>query len=321
MERRQALIPRELLLDRELKPTAKLLWMVTQLHSPCTTAALARLTGLSEPTIAHSRTDLSGRGWSDRATDQAGIPLPSDLLADRRVGVQAKLLYGALQLTPEFRNPSGRFTYAKLRALTGISLPTIRMATAPLVDTGWLRVSQANQLSPIEFVLRNPIEDQISGELELLKLRVDEAEFKGEALMREYLSLLIDSEEFEDNAFPGFLRNPSTDEPLQFDRYYHCGVAFEYNGPQHYRTTSRYPKEKKVKAQRTRDLIKAGICLEKGIQLIVIHPGDHTLRTMTEKIGVRLPRRDLRGKGPLISYLEKAGQEVLRTARKYGWTR
>lgn len=56
--------------------------------------------------------------------------------------------------------------------------------------------------------------------------------------MREYLSLMIDSGEFEDNAAPGFLVNPLTDERLQFDRFYPPGVAFEFNGPQHYGATS-----------------------------------------------------------------------------------
>lgn len=40
------------------------------------------------------------------------------------------------------------------------------------------------------------------------QLRLQESEFRGEAIMKEYLSLLIDSDEFEDNARPGFLVNP-----------------------------------------------------------------------------------------------------------------
>src|SRR5690606_12471297 len=111
--------------------------------------------------------------------------------------------------------------------------------------------------------------------------------------MREYLSLLIDSDEYEDNAAPGFLVNPLTEERLQLDRYYPPGVAFEFNGPQHYGPTEHYTAEEAVK-QRVRDLIKAGICAGRGIQLKIVHAEDLSLSKMKKIVGHLLPLRDLR---------------------------
>ena len=93
------------------------------------------------------------------------------------------------------------------------------------------------------------------------------AEFKGEAPMKEALSLLVDSRVFLDNASPSFLVNPDTGEKLEFDRYYpKDDVVFEFDGAQHYVATERYDEEA-VRKQRLRDAAKRDICAESGIRL------------------------------------------------------
>lgn len=72
--------------------------------------------------------------------------------------------------------------------------------------------------------------------------------------MREYLSLLVDSDHFEDNATPGFLVNPLSGEELQYDRFYPPRVAFEFNnGPQHDGPTALYASGRDIRRLRARD--------------------------------------------------------------------
>ena len=122
--------------------------------------------------------------------------------------------------------------------------------------------------------------------------------------MREYLTLIIDSDEFEDDAAPGFLVNPFTDERMELDRYYPGQVAFEFNGQQHYEPTE-FSTAKEVGKQRVRDHIKAWICEDRGIPLVVVHAEDLTLKTMLNKVSNCLPVRDLRNSGLIVRYLEK----------------
>ena len=88
-------------------------------------------------------------------------------------------------------------------------------------------------------------------------------------------------------------------------------MAFESNGPQHYRATDRFTPGQ-VAAQRERDYIKMGICMERGITLLIIHPGDLTVAAMQQKVANRLPLRDLTGYDLLIEHLESESRTYRR---------
>ena len=104
-------VPDALLLDRHLGKSAKLLWIVLQQISgdaatvPATWLLQAR-SGLARHTVLRALAELRARGWLPHGPDrgcaagQAGAAaahIPEDLLPDRRVSVQAKLLYASLQ--------------------------------------------------------------------------------------------------------------------------------------------------------------------------------------------------------------------------------
>lgn len=115
--------------------------------------------------------------------------------------------------------------------------------------------------------------------------RVRTAQFRGEALMRAYLNLLVDDDGFENDASPGFLVNPFTNEEMQLDRYYSLpGVAFEHNGLQHYQATQKYPDETELLKQQMRDHAKQLICANRGIHLVVVHIEDLSLEGMRQKL-------------------------------------
>ncbi len=102
---------------------------------------------------------------------------------------------------------------------------------------------------------------------------------------------------------------------MQLDRYYPPGVAFEFNGPQHYGPTQHYTAEEAAN-QRVRDLIKAGICASRGIQLKIVHAEDLSLSKMKKIVGHLLPLRDLRHEGPRIRYLESVSRLYRRKAQR-----
>lgn len=309
-------VPAPVLLDPQLRASAKVLWMVLQLggtgNPPFTPATLERLSGLARHTVMRGLAQLAE--WKPGGGD-GQASLPPDLLLDTRVSVRGKLLYGVLQLTPGFRRSAGDFTYNQLSSLAGTSTNTVKHAVADLCATGWLKILQVNRLSRIQFTLRNPATEQQQDALVKVRQRLQESSFRGEAIIREYLSLLVDSDEYDDDASPAFLVNPYTGEEMQFDRYYPHSVAFEYQGPQHDGPTERYPNSTAAIHRQARDLIKLGICMTRGITLVVLYPTDLHLAMMRQKVDGLLPLRDLKGQDRVVTYLEAVSRAYRKDAR------
>lgn len=325
-------VPALLILDRKLSPVAKLIWVVLRQNrdrGPISLALLERRSGLSRPTLRKGLAELSASEWHPAvrtrgearseavasAFSGAGVLLPAALVGDRRVTVRGRLLYGHLQLTLRFTHPTGHFIHAQLAKQSGAGLNTVKRALDDLVASGWLETTQQTRRAPVPFTLLDPFVARVEVEIARTERQLEGSRFLGEALMRAYLSLLVDSEAFEDNATPGFLVNPLTGEGMQFDRFYPPDVAFEFNGPQHYGATERFS-EATAAGQRARDYMKLGICAERGIRLVVIHPEDLTLETMRRKIDPSLPRRDLTGHEALIAHLESVGRRYRLAARR-----
>lgn len=300
MVQRVVQVPISLLLDPDQTPSAKIVWMAQRLHGVVGIKELQAYTGLSANTVTLA---LGRIAPPKRTPGETKVKIPGPLLAERTVSPQAKVLYGLLQATPDFRDDSGRFTYASLGALTRLSRNTLKRSLSDLLHAGWIRMTQANQHSPVHFTLGHPAWRRSLEEVELARRRIKRAENKGEAIMHEFLSLLIDSDQFTENARPGFLVNPLTGERLELDRFYPPDLAFEYHGTQHDRSTERFS-EAEVRAQQLRDVIKAGLCLYRDVRLVIIREADLSLQTMTRKIGPGMKLRDLAGHEALIEMLE-----------------
>ena len=310
---------------------------------------LARLAGVSRPVVYQALRILEreglfpGDGAGSGSSAAAGrretcVSLPAALVADRRIDPQAKVVFGLLKLyRRELRQTGGlsqdpsrrgagevepagvessaslEFTYSQLAQVTGLDRRTVAKAIRSLSAAGWLTVTRGSHRRPVRCQLKDPRLAGSETELQKAKRRLQKATFAGEAIMREFLTLLVDSEEYEDDAAPGFLVNPLTGERLQLDRYYPPSVAFEFNGPQHYGPTELYSAEEAEK-QRARDLIKMGLCAQRGIHLVIVHAEDLSLSGMKQKIGNLLPIRDLTDEGPRISYLQAVARRYRRRA-------
>jgi hypothetical protein len=141
---------------------------------------------------------------------------------------------------------------------------------------------------------------------------------KGEFLMKRYLDLRINSDEFVDNARPEFLVNPMTDEPLEYDRYYMSRVAFEFNGPQHHGTTEAYPDEKALKEAKARDLFKKALSDKTGVKLITVTAEDLRPDVLGKLIPDDLPLNPIDEAGPhfkalvriCMAYAAKAARQT-----------
>ncbi len=302
MEETAVYAPVSLLLNPDLTPSAKVLWMALRHNGSVGVTQLAACSGLTRPTVRTGLAQLFAAGWCtagelgpacmlNPAPSAARVLVPDGLLADTRVGAQAKVLYGALQGTPGFRKGAGQFTCPGLCQWMQSNPKTVRRAVRELVNARWLRVRQESRKAPVQFTLGHPEANSPVSQVEIVRRRLKRAPYGGEAIMREYLSILVDSKHFEDDAAPGFLVNPLTQERLQFDRFYPPGVAFEFNGRQHYEPTEQFTAEQ-VALQQARDLIKQGICVREGIQLVVVHSQDLSLKGMLEKVGHLLPLRE-----------------------------
>jgi len=297
-----ALVPVALLLNPDLLATTKVIWMALRLHPQAGRAELERLTGLTRHTVQRGMGAALAVG---RPPGGPRVEVPGALLAEREVGAPAKVLYGLLQAFPQSRGQAGAFTFAALAKWTGLGGNCLRRAVAELLSAGWVQTAQASRVKPIRYTLGSPAFRRSQAEADQARRRLKRAKYAGEAIMQEYLSLLIDSDQFTDNARPGFLVSPLTGERLELDRFYPQGVAFEYNGLQHYRATGRFS-QAEADAQNLRDLIKAGLCLYRGIQLVIVHAADLSLQGMLARIGRSMPLRDLAGHEPLIDLLEEA---------------
>lgn len=309
-------VPVALLLDPEPAASAKVIWMARRLNPAASPAELEAVTGLSRHTVLTGLDHVAKRQYQR----DPYAKLPSALLCDRRLGAQARVLYGLLQALPTFRQPEGEFTYADLCTFTGLGRNTIKRAVVELEVAGWLRLDQASRLSPLQFTLGNPYRQTTFSEALAAERRLQRAKPVGEALMKEYLSLLIDSDQFTDNARPGFLVNPQTGEFLEFDRFYSPSWAFEFHGAQHDGPTERFS-QTEVDAQRVRDLLKAGICFYRGVHLVVIRAADLSLEGIRERIPGGLPLRDLAGHEALIDLLEESSLAYRATSASRRWTK
>lgn len=122
--------------------------------------------------------------------------------------------------------------------------------------------------------------------------RVDKIRCHGERLMKRLLDRIYPNESYIDRIRPDWLKNPRTGYPLELDRFYpNLNLAFEYNGPQHYKPSFSEQhieaEVKQVQQQKIRDQIKLDLCCQRGIRLVVFKYTDHlSARGIKEKINM-----------------------------------
>lgn len=244
------------------------------------------------------------------------LRIPLSLLSDRRLPRDAKYIYIIL-LSRAGPNRTCVLRQPELLHDSEIRSPhTLRTHLRALTAAGWLRVQRGKGHESSVYELLNPHEVTEQDAIERVRIRLQRESFKGEALMREYLNLLVASDDFQDNARPGFLAHPLTGERLEYDRWYPVGVAFEFQGPQHYGPTELYPDPDEARRRQERDLVKEGLSTRAGVKLVLVHATDLTLDRMRKKVEGLLPLRDPTGHEALVRFLENISRRyIARTIR------
>jgi hypothetical protein len=181
-------------------------------------------------------------------------------------------------------------TLDKLGKVTGLARQTAAIACRRLNARGWCELrGKGRAVHPVPVIGHDCQAEMVRN----LVSAYDVVANRGEFLMRSYLDLRVCDDRYIDHARPAFLTNPLTQEPLEYDRYYHCGVAFEFNGPQHYRETSRFADTDALRAVQARDLIKKGLSHDSRITLVTVTGEQLRLDVMEMLLPESLPRRPL----------------------------
>lgn len=294
----------------------RLVWLLLALLqrekvSPPTDRRLSELSGLTVKWVVQARASLDqaplGRCYARPYPSCAAIP--AALLTETNISAGARLLYGQLQSVRGFTDSTCTSTFAALAQLTGASDEALRRAAAELTEAGWLTALQPNRKQPIQFTLYNPAVLRTGARIRTVRRKTKRALYRGEALLREYLTAMIDLDRYEDDAAPDFLLNPFTDELMELDRFYPTAqVAFEFQGDQHSKATDLATFGQTVK-QVGRDAMKAFICKSRGIELVLIHPEELCSTAIDQKIPESLPRRERCRWEPLVTALDRVAAE------------
>lgn len=289
---------------------------------------LADASGMKAPKSLRRYTDeLVSRGWLAIAKAPgckptvytplypdggATVRVPAYLIGHSALPPAVKCLYAVLLARANGKTGLTVRHSELAQALRIRSQVTIVSLTRILARAGWLHVIPGGR-HPNRYELLDPHLAAREDMLQHVQTRMRHERYKGEAIMKELLSVLIDDDKFQDNARPGFLVNPLTGQRMEFDRWYtEAGVAFEFNGPQHEQPTAVSPDLDDVRAQQARDLMKAAIAAQHGISLITIHPADLGFDRLAKLIGDRLPQRPLRWFDPVVHFLNRESRGYAR---------
>lgn len=242
--------------------------------------------------------------------------VPASLVAHPTLSPTARCLYVALLIHSDPRTRACSAPVPAVLRWAAIGSPTtLRLHVRALQAAGWLQVHSGHGAHTNTYVVLDPHRAAREAELERVRLRLERERYVGEALLKELLNVLVATDQFQDNARPGFLINPLTGERLEFDRwYYKHGVAIEFNGPQHYQTTGAFPDPEQVRTQRLRDLVKQALAREQGVTIVVIRPEDLTFERLHARLEGLLPLREVRREDPVVRYLTAVSQRYVRKA-------
>jgi len=211
-----------------------------------------------------------------------------------------RAIYQALADEPE--HAEAGIPLRRLVQMTGYSINTVRKDLAEMTSRGWLEIGYGKRRR-MRYRLCDPIRQQEVERYEKLVLQLRNFPYRGEAILKAILDIVVADSDYADNARPAFLINPLTGLPLEYDRYYPIWrVAIEFNGPQHEQASDRFPN---VNGTRVRDLFKEALSLKHGVTLLVFRPDDLSLASVIKKLAGHLPLRSISASDPSIPLIDQ----------------
>lgn len=233
--------------------------------------------------------------------DRLRLSIPVDLVRDKELDPLAKYLYLIICL----EKPK---SILELTELTGMYRAGVRKQCKALEAAGWIVVPKRARMAPLVATAPRATQDAMVSRLKDTRW---ESKHAGEFLMKAWLDLLVDSDNFVDNCRPSFLVNPTTQKPMEYDRYYREGVAFEYNGSQHYAPTQRFSDMHEIQKIQLRDYLKAGLSQRQGIEYVEIIENELDLDSMLANIPKALPLRPIDKNSVYVRGLTRLSEEYV----------
>lgn len=234
------------------------------------------------------------------------LSIPADLVQDRNLDPLAKYLYLIICL----HKPK---SIKELAELAGTYRDGARKQCKALEAAGWILMPRKPGMTPLIATAPRATQDAMVSRLKDTRW---ESKHAGEFLMKAWLDLLIDSDNFVDNCRPSFLVNPATQKSLEYDRYYREGVAFEYNGSQHYTPTQMFSNIDEIKKTQLRDNLKAGLSHRQGIKYVEIAENELSLDSMLVNIPSILPLRPIDKNSVYVRGLTRLSEEYIANCMK-----
>lgn len=208
--------------------------------------------------------------------------LPREILQDPRLARTTKYVYLGMRAHP-------KTTLKGLAEALDMPYTTVHRCVKELQARDWVYSFRRRGERSEIWVPWMPLELEHRLALEMEKL-VDMAPYRGEKLLKTLLDIIVDDEEFLDNARPEWTALGPGDTAVEFDRYYpRRMVAIEFQGRQHYQTVVLANAKTDLQRRLQLDGRKALACLRQGVQLIEIADIELSYDKVATKLSGVLP--------------------------------
>jgi len=330
-------VPDRLWTDRTIPEGAKLLWCfvaaVAPVRSEFTFKELCAEVGISLPSLHKYLGILSRAGWlaSERvslrvvrcrsmaADTGPRLILPSDLLFDRRLPRGSWWTWAVI-----FRL-GGRFERKDLMRITGYSHDTLSKHIRALTAHRWLIGGPQRRGARVVYTFRgaNPHAVRRAQELRELERGLQVARStpgysQGQFILANLIRAMCPGVTILENVELTGLANIDTGGRMHCDLLVpDAKLAVEFQGSQHAGPTELYPSVEEFHAQRRRDLLKRGLCLELGFELVTMWAKDLSVEGVRQALGHRLKFQE----GPeerwhVILFLEQVAERYRKAASR-----
>lgn len=235
------------------------------------------------------------------------ISIPQELVADRSIDERAKSLY--LQL--HIHKPR---SIRELASRAGLNRAVVNRMIASLIEKEWVIMKPLGN----KHVMIPTFPPRIQkARLDYIRESIKMSSRSGEFRMKLRFEQIIDASPWMDNVRPWFLQSSESGEFLEYDRYCaHARIAGEFQGRQHFETTSEFPDPDELERLRARDKLKEELSRKHGIVHITITPEDLTLENMLRKIPESVPIKLIDIDGVYARGLEESCQEYIAYYRR-----
>ena len=239
-------------------------------------------------TIAKAIAELEASRWEyDKPFKIKGkfIEVSNMLILDKHLTNCAKLLFCFILIVRELAGGVCVTRFSELHKMFRLGFNTVKRGMVALQAGKWLYSRQENKHAPIriwtEFPLRKPLavfnamvnDGEQAEHTQSADGKADnrrQGTSLAERLVLGALTLIVNSDYYDDHYTPKFFPDWGPDHQMHFDRLYHREVvAIEYNGLQHYQATEWFDADV-VAQQQWCDKFKSKICKINNVKLIVL---------------------------------------------------